>query len=153
MPKTNRSIQVPPGEAVFIVEALILDGRIDPTTLGEYRARYLEEIRTLETRIAHLRGLAGPLVPAAVGAAVAAAAPAVVRAIRGAAPKAAAKARKVAAKVTPERIKSRALQGRYLGLMRQIPKDVVKKRFGKDAIEKKGKEAVLEEMQKYIASR
>jgi len=153
MARPRKVVEVPPGEAVFIVEALILDGRIEPSMLAEYRARYLEEIRTLESRIAHLRSLGGPVIPVAVGVAVAAAAPAVARAIRRAGPKAVAKVRKAAARVSPERMKSRELQGRYLGLMRQIPKDVVKKRFGKDAIGKKGKESVIAEMQQYIAKK
>lgn len=146
MPRPRTLVEIPPGEAVFIVEALILDGRLDPRTLAEYRTRYQAEISTLESRIARLRALAGPLVPATLtGAAVAAAAAAAAPAVRRA-------ARRVAAKVSPERMRTRELQGRYLALMRQIPKTVVKQRFGKDAIGKKGKEAVLAEMEKYVAA-
>ena len=147
MARSRKVVQVPPAEAVFILEALILDGKIAAPLLDEYRARYVSEIRTLEARLARLRDLAGPVVPAAVGAAIAAAAPAVVRAVRKARPKAVSKIMRL----TPERIKSRQLQGRYLGLMRQIPKTVMKQRFGPEAIAAKGKEAVIGDMEKYLA--
>lgn len=151
MARPRKVVQIPPGEAVFILETMILDGRINPKMLDEYRRRYLDEISSIEARLARLRDLSGPALPAVLGAAVAAAAPSVTRAVRRAAPKVGAKIRKAAAKLTPERIKARELQGRYLGLMRQIPRNVVKQRFGKDAIKEKGKEAIIEEMKKFIA--
>ena len=154
MARPRKVVQIPPAEAVFILEAMVLDGNVSTSTLDEYRARYVSEIHTLEARLARLKDLAMPAVTTAIGAAVAAAAPAVARAVRG------RRAKKVAARigravkgVTPERILSRKLQGRYLGLMRQIPKTVVKQRFGKDAIKESGKEAVITEMEKYLAEK
>lgn len=150
MARARKVVQVPPAEAVFILEAMISDGNVLPDTLEEYRARYVSEIQTLEARLARLRDLATPIVPAAaVGAAIAAAVPAVVRKVRQGGTKVAAKV----AKLTPERILSRKLQGRYLGLMRQIPKNVVQSQFGKEAIASKGKEAVIDEMEAYIAAK
>lgn len=147
MARSRKVVQIPPAEAVFILEAMILDGKIPTQTLDEYRSRYLAEIQTLEAKLARLRDLAMPAIPVVVGAAVAAAAPAVARAARAARPKVAAGV----LKVTPERMKARILQGRYLGLMRQIPKTVVKDRFGKEAIDARGKENVISDMEKYIA--
>lgn len=149
MARARKAVQIPPAEAVFILESLILDGKIPSQTLDEYRARYLTEIQTLESKLARLKDLASPAIPVVVGAAVAAVAPAVARAARAARPKIAAGV----AKITPERIRSRQLQGRYLGLMLQIPKTVVKDRFGKEAIDSKGKESVIDEMEKYLAEK
>lgn len=154
MARPRKVVQVPPSEAAFILEALMRDGRLDSNTLGEYRGRFNQEIATLEARLAHLRELTGAVVPAVV-AVVAAAAPAITRAAKRVAPKAATAvkraAKKVSAQVTPERARTRELQGRYLGLMHRVPKTVMKQRFGKDAIAKKGKEAVLAEMERYLA--
>lgn len=153
MARPRKVVQVPPAEAAFILEALMRDGRLDSNTLGEYRGRFNQEIASLEARLAHLRELSGAVAPAVVRAA--AAAPAITRAAKRVAPKA-AKAVKPAAKqasaqVTPERARTRELQGRYLGLMHRVPKTVMKQRFGKDAIAKKGKEAVLAEMERYLS--
>jgi hypothetical protein len=149
MARTRKVVQIPPAEAVFILEAMILDGKVPTQTLDEYRARYLAEISTLEAKLARLRDLASPALPAVVGAAVAASIPAVARAARAARPKVVARVMKL----TPERIRSRQLQGRYLGLMRQIPKNVVKEQFGKEAIESKGKETVISEMEQYLSEK
>lgn len=149
MARSRKAVQIPPAEAVFLLESMIVDGKIPTQTLDEYRARYLAEIQTLESKLARLRDLATPAIPVVVGAAVAAVAPAVSRAARRARPKIAAGV----AKLTPERIRSRQLQGRYLGLMRQMPKSVVKERFGKEAIDSKGKETVIDEMEKYLAEK
>lgn len=150
MARKGKVVQIPPGEASFILEAMVLDGRINPKLLDEYRRRYLDEISAIEARLARLRDLGGPAIGAVLGAAAVAVAPAVGRAARRAGPKVRARVKKAAAKLTPERMKTRELQGRYLGLMRQIPRPVVKQRFGKDAIKAKGKEAVIGEMQKYL---
>lgn len=150
MARKGKVVQIPPGEASFILEAMMLDGRIAPKLLDEYRRRYLDEIKTIEARLARLRDLGAPALGVALGAAAVAVGPAVGRAARRAAPKIRSRVRKAAAKLTPERIKTRELQGRYLGLMRQIPRTVVKQKFGKDAIREKGKEAVIGEMQKYL---
>lgn len=150
MARKGKVVQVPPGEASFILEAMVLDGRLSPKTLDEYRRRYLDEISAIEARLARLRDLGGPAIGAALGAAAVAVAPAVRRAARRAGPKVGKSVRRAAEKLTPERIKTRELQGRYLGLMRQIPRNVVKQKFGKDAIKEKGKEAVIAEMQKYL---
>lgn len=149
MARTKKQIDIPAAEAKFILESMYRDGVIVKKTLDEYRGRLKQEITTLETQLARLRSLAGPML---VGAAFAAA-PAAVRALRGPAKRAAQKIQRVVKKKeSPERIASRQLQGRYLGLMRQIPKNIVKQRFGKDTIKEKGKETVVDEMVAYLAN-
>ncbi len=152
MPRPRKVVQVPPAEALFILEAMMREGRIDNSAVEEYRARYREEVSSLEARIAQLRELSGSIVSTVV-----AALPTVAHAARRRGRKVARSVKqtttKVSAKVSPERMKIRALQGRYLGLMHKIPATVMKKRFGKDTIEKKGKEAVDAEMEKYVSTR
>ncbi|HEV7766707.1 MAG TPA: hypothetical protein VGQ76_17030 [Thermoanaerobaculia bacterium] len=149
-----RAVQVPPAEAAFILEALMCDGRIDSKTIEEYRTLYRKEIASIESRLAYLRELSGALVPAMVGAA---AALPVAREVKRAIPKAATAAtkavKKITSKASPGRTRTRELQGRYLGLMHKIPKAVMTQRFGKDAIAIKGKEAVLRDMEMYLAER
>ena len=140
MARARKVVQLPPAEAVFILEAMMLDGNVSTETLDRYRARYVSEIHTLEARLARLKDLASPVMPAAaVGAAIAAAVaarPKIASRIKG---------------LTPERVRSRQLQGRYLGLMRQIPKNLMQQRFGKEAIAAKGKDAVINDMEAYLA--
>lgn len=167
MARPRKVVQVPPAEAVFIVESMIRDGRIDSTVLDDYRGRYIAEIESLEAQLARLRSLAAPVIPAALET-VAAAAPALVRAVKRRGRKAAKAAKRggrkaakavkraaasVSLELSPERKKTQELQGRYLGLMRQIPKTIMKQRFGKQAIAEKGKAAVVDEMQAYLAAR
>lgn len=148
MARARKVVQLPPAEAVFILEAMMLDGNVSTETLDRYRARYVSEIHTLEARLARLKDLASPVIPAAaVGAAIAAAVPAVARKVRAARPKIASRIKGL----TPERVRSRQLQGRYLGLMRQIPKNLMQQRFGKEAIAAKGKDAVINDMEAYLA--
>ena len=140
---------VPPAEAVYVIEAMIGDGRIDSETLKVYRGRYRDEIRSLEARIARLKDLgaapAAAAMTAAVTAAAATIASSVVRRRRRH-----AKPGNVAVS-SAERQKTRQLQGRYLVLIRQIPKQVVAKRFGREAIAKDGKESVIRAMEQYVA--
>jgi hypothetical protein len=155
------TLSISPAEALFVVEAMTLDGRIDQKTLAEYRNRYLEEIRSIESRLAQLRALAGQVAPVVAGAAVAVVAPVAVRAARRAVSGASTakaggkrQARKTAKKsLSPERQEIQRLQGEYLGLMHRIPKSIVKQRFGRKAIEAKGKEAVVAEMRAYIQAK
>jgi hypothetical protein len=147
MARPRTEIELPPAEAKFILEALYRDGHLSRKILDEYRARFGSEVQSLEARLAHLKALTAGALPAAAGAAVALAAPVAVRGVR----KARAARKGKVADTSPERVATRKLQGRYLGLLRQIPK-AMKKRFGRDAIASKGKEAVVGEMQAYLES-
>jgi len=152
MARPRTVVDVPAVEAKFVLEALYQDGRINRETLAEYRSRFDSEVRSLESRIAYLRGLAGEEIAAAASA-VSTAIPRVMRAVRRTGAKAAAKiARKPAAKsqgLSPERIATQQLQGVYLGLLSRVPMNS-KKRFGRDAIKAKGKEAVIAEMKAFL---
>jgi hypothetical protein len=156
MARPRTQIDLASVEAKFILEALYHDGRISRETLAEYRGRFTSEVETLEKRIAYLRGLAGGAIHAAANA-VAAEIPRVMRAVRRGRAKAAAKltARpkaNAAAKssgLSAERIATQKLQGVYLGLLSRVPANS-KKRFGKDAIKLKGKDAVIAEMQTFL---
>ncbi|MFZ2493456.1 MAG: hypothetical protein WA208_18405 [Thermoanaerobaculia bacterium] len=150
MARTRKQIDIPASEAKFVLEAMYRDGKIAKQTLDEYRKKLGTEIRSLEMQLARLRNLAGPML---VGAAVAAV-PAAARALRRRVPAVVKKVKRATTKKeSPERIESRKLQGRYLGLMRQIPKNIVKQRFGKDAIKTKGKGVVIDEMAAYLSDK
>ncbi|HEX7705228.1 MAG TPA: hypothetical protein VF701_02110 [Thermoanaerobaculia bacterium] len=163
--RSAATLSISAAEALFVVEAMTLDGRIDQQTLAEYRNRYTEEIRSIESRLARLRELAGHIAPAVAGVAVAVVAPLAARAARQAVskkrsgagrakPEGKQQAGKAAkAKLSPERQEIQRLQGEYLGLMHKIPKTIVKQRFGKKAIEAKGKKAVVAEMKAYIKAK
>lgn len=148
MARPKNEINLPHGEAKFILEALYRDGIVSRDVLARYRERYGSEVEALESRLAHLRALAAGALPVAVGAMAAAAVPAAVRAARKAR---VTSKRKSRGAPSAERLETRKLQGRYLGLLRQIPTSM-KKRFGKAAIASKGKDAVVAEMQSYLDS-
>jgi hypothetical protein len=138
------------GQASYVLDRLVADRRISAGEISRYVADMHREISSLEERLNSLRSAAGaPSAPAAApkrrpgrppgsGAAAAAAggtrkrrrgrppASAAAPATSGgdAAPAAAGGAkrgRKRRTAITAEQLASRQLQGRYLGLIRQIP--------------------------------
>ena len=128
MPRPRRSssgLRLSPSQAQEVLHAMINDGRISS---GEI-TRYIE-IQQLEERLRSLRGgggvrgrRPGPRAPRAAGR-------------RG---------RRRRGPITAEQLASRQLQGRYLGLIRQIPKSQ-RARYAKTAKER-GREAAIKEMQ------
>ena len=114
-------------DAKEFLQNLIHDGKVAASEV----ARFFE-IRRLEERLAQLRG--GPArrrgrPPAAASK-----------------PAAAAKTRKRSSRrLTPQQMASRQLQGRYLGLIRQIPASQ-RARYAKIAKDK-GRESAIKEMQ------
>lgn len=139
---------VPPAEAVYVVESMIGDGRINAVTLETYRNRYRDEIQSLESRLARLKNLGGAV---AVGAVAAAAVTSVTSQSKKRGASKILRPREVSEDAPGERLKIRQLQARYLQLLRQIPKRVAAKRFGRDAIAKDGKESVIQAMERYVA--
>jgi hypothetical protein len=132
---------------------MISDRRVSPGEILRYVNEMQNEIDQLERRLQSLREAAGG------GARPAAAAPARRRGrppgsrnrAKAAAPAAAAAAggakrgRRRRSAITAEQLASRQLQGRYLGLIRQIP---ASKRGQYQKIAKdKGREAAIKEMQ------
>ena len=113
-------------DAKEFLQNLIHDGKVAASEV----ARFFE-IRRLEERLAQLRG--GP-------------APRRGRPAAASKPAAAATPRKRASRrLTPQQMASRQLQGRYLGLIRQIPASQ-RARYAKIAKDK-GRESAIKEMQ------
>ena len=131
--------QFTPGQASYILGRILEDRRISKADVSRYLKEMQREIGTLEERLRSLRD--------AAGAWIAARRP-------GRPPRAAEeressgtgsrKTRKKRSNITAEQRASRVLQGRYLGLIRQVP---VSRRAGIKRIAKeKGREAAIREM-------
>jgi len=115
-------------DAQQILQDLIRDGKLSAGDISRYR-----EIRQLEERLQSLRG-GGGMRGRRPGAAPASTA----------APRA-GRRRRARGPLTPQQRASRQLQGRYLGLIRQIPA-TQRGRYAKIAKDK-GREAAIKEMQ------
>ncbi len=131
--KTWGAVQLSPGQASYVIDRLVSERRISAGEINRYVSEMHREIADLEQKLASLRQAIGtgarPGRPAA--APRAAAAPA-------------KRGRKRRAPITPEQLASRKLQGRYLGLIRQIPANK-RAPFQKTAKEK-GREAAIKDM-------
>lgn len=131
MPRPRRSSSLTPSQAQQVLESMIRDGRISAGDLN----RYLE-IQQLEERLQSLRSGGGRRGrrPGWRAASAPSAAPA-----RG------RRARRRRRPITAEQLASRKLQGRYLGLIRQIAASQ-RGRYAKIAKER-GREAAIREIQ------
>ena len=99
--------QLSPGQATYILERMVADRRVSARDVSQYVADMQREIDELENRLQRLRQATG-----GEGA----------RAGRRGRPTGAAKAQRPRGRrVTAEQQASRKIQGRYLGLIRQIP--------------------------------
>ena len=172
-PTSNPPTTYSHGQASYVLDRLISDRRISPGEVARYINDMQREINDLERRLEQLRAatMSGGAVsdmggagkaqrrrgrppgsanrkpgrppgrpgrppgrpPAAAAAAGASAAPA---------------RRRRRSAISPEQLASRQLQGRYLGLIRQIPanKRAPYQRTAKD----KGREAAIREMQSFL---
>ena len=138
---------------------MVSDRRISPNEIVRYVNEMQREIDELEKRLQSLRAAAGGAGRGAAAAAAparrrgrppgsrnrakATAAPAAA-ASAGAAAKGGRRGRRRSA-ITPEQLASRQLQGRYLGLIRQIPAS--KRGQYQRTAKEKGREAAIKEMQ------
>ncbi len=134
----KRSHDFTPGQASYVLQRLISERRITRNDVQRYLNDMHREIGELEQRLLALREATGGVIRSAI------------RALtpgrrRGRPPGAAAPARRRRARITPEQLASRKLQGRYLGLIRQIPASR-RAQYKKIATEK-GREAAIKEMQ------
>ena len=117
MPRGKRStLRLSPTDAQEMLQDLMRDGRLSTADIKRYR-----QIRQLEQRLQSLRG--GRAAPGAQRGAV---------------------GRRRSSRITAEQLASRQLQGRYLGLIRQIPK-AQRARYAKVASDR-GREAAIKEM-------
>jgi len=154
VPRPRQSASSPSlssGQASYVIDRMISDRRVSPGEIIRYVNEMQREIDELEKRLQSLRAAAGG------GGAAAASAPrrrgrppgSRNRAKAAAAPAAAAGAKRGRrgrrrTAITAEQLASRQLQGRYLGLIRQIP---ASKRGQYQKIAKdKGREAAIKEM-------
>ena len=148
--KQTDTAQLSPGQASYVLERLISDRRVTRTEIARYMSEMHNEIGFLERRLQALRDAAGSVAAAAGNVA------AMVTAKRRGRPPAAVKAdkavpeiagrgrRRRSAPITAEQKASRQLQGRYLGLIRQIPasKRAQYQRTAKD----RGRDAAIKDM-------
>jgi hypothetical protein len=106
-----------PTDAQEVLQELMRDGRVSTADINRYR-----EIRKLEQRLQSLRGGRGTAPVAQRGPG----------------------RRRRSSRITAEQLASRQLQGRYLGLIRQIPASQ-RGRYTKIAKDR-GREAAIKEM-------
>ncbi len=135
--KEQPPLHVSPGQASYILGRLVADRRISHGEVNRYIAAMHREISDLERKLDELKQASG-------GARrVAHAAPG--RPVAAPQAKAPGRRRRRRSVITPEQLASRQLQGRYLGLIRQIPagKRAQYQKTAKD----KGREAAIKEMQ------
>jgi hypothetical protein len=128
-----------PGQASYVLDRLIGDRRVSKGEISRYMSEMESEIGFLEKRLQALKEAAGNVVamvtPRRRGRPPASAAAGVT---------APARRRRRTKAITAEQKASRVLQGRYLGLIRQIPasKRAQYQRLAKE----KGREAAIKEM-------
>lgn len=129
------------GQAKYVLERLINERRISSTDVQRYVAEMHREISELEQRLVSLREATGD----AIRGAIAKLPPVLGGARRGRPPGSGAGAkRRRRTAITAEQLASRQLQGRYLGLIRQIPASR-RAPFQKTAKER-GREAAIKDM-------
>ncbi len=138
-PRKKSQEKLSPGQASYVIDRLIGDRRVTWSEVHRYTEDMKREINHLEERLKSLR--------AATGEAIRGAVQALRPGRRGRPPgstnKAGRKRRRRSA-ITAEQLASRQLQGRYLGLIRQIPasRRAQYQRIAKE----KGREAAIKEM-------
>lgn len=132
--KTPAIPQMNAGQATYVIQKLVESRKVSYNDLVRYLADMSREIRDLETRLASLRSAQG------AGAAPPAAA-AVPRAGRG---RKAAAPKRMKTPITKAQLASRRLQGQYLGLLIQFPKE--KRAQYQKLSKEKGREAAIAKM-------
>lgn len=146
--KNKPSIEsLSPGQAQYVLTKLAEDRRIRQSDISSYLSRMDREIRELEERL-------GMLKDARQGTAAEAPAPTTAsrrrrrsRKSAAAGPTPARRTRKRASKskLSPETRASRALQGRYISLIKQMPENQRDKY--KALVKKKGREEAIRRME------
>jgi hypothetical protein len=132
-----------PGQAKYVLERLIKDRRISASDARGYLNEMRSEIGVLEERLKSLREAAGEAIRGAIQALTPGRR-------RGRPPGSGAKqaakprAKRRRARITPEQLASRQLQGRYLGLIRQIP--AARRGQYQKIAKDRGREAAIKEM-------
>lgn len=157
MPRPPRNVSLTPGQASYVLERLMRDRRVSANDVERYVGDMRREIDELETRLQSLRAATGGGSDKQSGASAGGGLPA--RRRPGRPPRAAGAASPAAvtkpsrrgrkrgrsAAITPERLASRQLQGRYLSLVRRIPRN--RRNYFSRLAKEKGREAAIKEMQ------
>jgi hypothetical protein len=135
-PRKSASEQkLSPGQASYVLDRLIGDRRVTRTDVQRYVNDMQREIGELERRLQSLKEATGGVIRSAIEALTPGKR-------RGRPPGGGRKRR--SSKITAEQLASRQLQGRYLGLIRQI---AASKRGTYQKIAKeRGREAAIKEM-------
>ncbi len=128
------------GQAKYVLDRLIAERRVSSSDVKHYVNDMHREISDLEQRLRSLREATGDAIrgvmeklPAVLGGKR-----------RGRPPAAGAKPKRRRARITPEQLASRQLQGRYLGLIRQIPAS--RRGTYQKIAKERGREAAIREM-------
>jgi hypothetical protein len=147
MARPRKPVSIPhfsAGQAKYVLERLIKERRITSADVQRYVADMHREISDLEQRLVSLREATGD----AIRGAIAKLPPVLGGARRGRPPGSGASTggakRRRRTAITAEQLASRQLQGRYLGLIRQIPASR-RAPFQKTAKER-GREAAIKDM-------
>ncbi len=133
--KSSSQQKISPGQASYVLDRLIGDRRVSRADVQRYVNDMHREIGDLERRLLSLKEAAGDVIRSAIHALTPGKR-------RGRPPGTGVKRRK--SKISAEQLASRQLQGRYLGLIRQIP---ASRRGPYQKIAKdRGREAAIKEM-------
>ncbi|HEU4521110.1 MAG TPA: hypothetical protein VFT12_03845 [Thermoanaerobaculia bacterium] len=126
MPRLN------PGQAAYVLERMVADRRISARDVSRYVSEMQREISELENRLMSLRQASSSSSTASS---------------RGRGSRAAAKAGATPrrrSRVSAEQAASRKIQGRYLGLIRQIPAS--RRAHFQKVAKDRGREAAIKEL-------
>ena len=142
--------QLSAGQAQYILERMVNDRRVSAADVNRYVSDMHREISDLERRLQSLRSAAGASMSSAAqparrgpGRPPGSGAKQASSTAAAAAPR--RRRRRGSSALTPEQRASRQLQGRYLGLIRQIPA-TRRAQYARIAKER-GREAAIKEMQ------
>lgn len=133
--KASSQQKLSPGQASYVLDRLIGDRRVSRADVQRYVNDMHREIGDLERRLQSLKEATGGAIRSVVQA--------LTPGKRRGRPPGSGKKRS-SAKITAEQLASRQLQGRYLGLIRQIPAS--KRATYQKIAKEKGREAAIKEM-------
>jgi CTP-dependent riboflavin kinase len=159
--KAQKGLDLSAGQAKRVLEMMHADGMVSREAIDGYMGRVTEEAHGLLARLKEIGFDASSAVASAfssAGQTISHAASAVAEPVRETASRAKKSTVRTARRVRSggksdaEVAETRRLQGKYIGLSQRIGREVVSKRFGRDAIKARGKAQVIAEMESYLAS-
>lgn len=127
MPRRTAVQPITATQARYILGKLIDEGKVSADDVTRHLSGMWQELTFVEKRLEELRAAAGAVQP--------------VKRIRGV-------AKRARARLSPEVQQSRALQGQYIGLLRQVPEGD-RKRF-QDLAKTKGREVAVSALKRRL---